>query len=148
MGPPGPRHRVASLTGASPVDLAGGSPLVRPRPARRRRSGPPIWTDRWSVLLFLIAVTLDGALALALWREFDSFPELVALHFSVYGDVDIIGPKSDIFRLPLIGAVVWGTNSAIAVMLPLRDRVLARTALGIACGVLVLFCLAAWRIVA
>jgi hypothetical protein len=77
----------------------------------------------------------------------DTFPELVALHFSVYGEVDIIGPKSDIFRLPLIGLVVWGTNGAIAVMLPARDRVLARTILALAVGVLVLFCLAAWRIV-
>jgi hypothetical protein len=99
------------------------------------------------VSLFLLAAVIDGGLGLALWRYMDTFPELVALHFSVYGDVDIIGPKADIYRLPLIGVVVWGANGAIAVMLPARDRILARTVLAFAVGVLMLFCLAAWRIV-
>ena len=59
--------------------------------------------------LFLLAAAIDGGLGLALWRYMDTFPELVALHFSVYGDVDIIGPKADIYRLPLIGgvAIAW-----------------------------------------
>jgi len=121
--------------------------LNRPRLARRSYGRPPIWADPWAVSLFLLAAVIDGGLGLALWRHMDSFPELVALRFSVYGDVDIIGPKADIYRLPLIGVVIWGTNGVVAVMLPARDRILARTVLAFAVGVLMLFCLAAWRIV-
>lgn len=123
------------------------APAPRARPGRRRPVRRPVWTDGWCVALFLGAIALDGGLALALWRGFDSFPELVPMHFSVYGDVDIIGPKSDLYRLPLIGVVVWAVNGILALSLPERDRPLARTALGFSLGVVTLFCLAAWRIV-
>ena len=147
MGDAGTWHRGRTLTTEQPVEVAVEADFPRPRSGRRQTGRRPIWADPWAVTLFLAAVALDGALGFALWRYIDTFPELVALHFSVYGEVDIIGPKTDIFRLPLIGVVVWGTNGAVAVMLPSRDRILARTVLAFAVGVMVLFCLAAWRIV-
>ena len=147
MGSAGTRVRGFSLTADEAGYDAEEAVPARPRFGRRVSVRPRIWADPWAVSLFLLAVATNGALGFALWRYIDTFPELVALHFSVYGEVDIIGPKTDIFRLPLIGVVVWGTNGAIAILLPARDRVLARTVLALAVGVMVLFCLAAWRIV-
>lgn len=148
MGSPGAWHEGFALTAKQPAfERAVEADLPPPRRGRRLPSRPPIWADPWAVSLFMLAVAIDGALGFALWRYIDTFPELIALHFSVYGEVDIIGPKSDIFRLPLIGVVIWAANGAVAVMLPARDRILARTVLAFAVGVLVLFCLAAWRIV-
>ena len=106
----------------------------------------PFWTDRWALGLALLAAVLDAGLALVLWRRFDTLPELVAVHFNAFGEVDLIGGKSEIFKLPLIGAVVWAANAAIAIVAGPYDRVLARLILGVAVLVQALFCAAAWRI--
>ncbi|MSQ43806.1 MAG: DUF1648 domain-containing protein [Chloroflexi bacterium] len=112
-----------------------------------RAGSGPIWRDRWSVLLLLGAIALNAGLYAALWQRFDTFPELIAMHFNVYGEVDSIAAKSEIYRIPIFGLIIWAGNAAIATAIVRRDHVLARTALGMALAVLVLFSLAAWRIV-
>ena len=106
----------------------------------------PLWRDPLAVSLIVTAVLLDGALALLLWRQFESFPELIALHFNAYGEVDLIGVKNEIFKLPLIGAVIWATNVVLALAAWQVDRVLARLLLGVSILVQVIFAVAAWRI--
>jgi hypothetical protein len=106
----------------------------------------PLWRDPLAVALIVTAVLLDGALALLLWRQFESFPELIALHFNAYGEVDLIGGKNEIFKLPLIGAVIWATNVVLALAAWQLDRVLARLLLGVSILVQVIFAVAAWRI--
>ena len=106
----------------------------------------PLWRDPLAVSLIVTAVLLDGALALLLWRQFESFPELIALHFNAYGEVDLIGGKNEIFKLPLIGAVIWATNVVLALAAWQLDRVLARLLLGVSILVQVIFAVAAWRI--
>jgi hypothetical protein len=106
----------------------------------------PIWLDRWALALALLGAALDAALAIILWRRYDLLPDLVAIHFNAFGEVDLIGSKQDIFRLPLIGALIWACNGIVATVASPHDRVLARTALGAALLVEVLLSLAAWRI--
>ena len=106
----------------------------------------PLWRDPLAVSLIGAALLLDAALALLLWRQFESFPELIALHFNAYGEVDLIGGKNEIFKLPLIGAVVWATNLVLALAAWQYDRVLARLLLGVSILVQVIFAVAAWRI--
>ena len=89
---------------------------------------------------------LDAAFALYLWQNFETFPELIALHFNAFGEADLIGSRNDIYKLPLIGAVVWASNLILAIVASPHDRVLARTALGVAVFVQALFCIGAWRI--
>lgn len=81
-----------------------------------------------------------------LWQRFDTFPELIALHFNAYGEADLIGSKNEIFKLPIIGAAVFAFNALIAVVSSPHDRVLARAALGVALFVEVLICAGTWRI--
>ena len=79
-------------------------------------------------------------------QRFESFPELIALHFNPFGEADVIGTRADIFKLPLIGAVIWGANTLLAVVASPLDRVLARAALGTSIFVVTLICIGAWRI--
>ena len=131
--------------GVHPGGLVPRSPIL----AARRRGLPnrqPVWTDRWAVGLAALAVALNAGLALVLWRRFDTLPELVALHYNAFGEVDLIGGKNEIFKLPLIGTIVWAANAALAVVASPVDRVLARVALGVGVLVQVLFAGAVWRI--
>ena len=113
---------------------------------RRTAARRPIWTDRWALVLAVTGLLLDAALALILWRRYELLPDLVAIHFNAYGEVDLIGGKPDIFKLPLIGALVWASNGLVATVTSPYDRVLSRTAIGAAAVVQLLMCLAAWRI--
>jgi uncharacterized BrkB/YihY/UPF0761 family membrane protein len=106
----------------------------------------PIWTDRWSIALALLGLGLNAAFALFLWQSFETFPELIALHFNAFGEADLIGSKTEIYKLPLIGAIIWGSNAVLAVVSSPHDRVLARAALGVSLFVQTLICLGAWRI--
>lgn len=109
-------------------------------------SGRPLWGDPLALSLAVLALLLDGLLALVLWRQFEAFPELIALHFNAYGEVDLIGGKNEIFKLPAIGAVIWLANTALALAAWRIDRVMARLLLGVALAVQVIFAVAAWRI--
>jgi hypothetical protein len=133
----------------------GAAPLRRalrrldfriPVPAYLRRPHEPLWSDRLAAGLGLLAVALNAVLWIALWRGYDALPELVALHFNAFGEVDLIGGKNEILRLPMIGVVVWALNGAAAVAAAPSDRFLARVLLGVAAVVQVLFGAAIWRI--
>lgn len=109
----------------------------------RRR---PLWGDRWAVGLLALGIVLDVLLAFVLWRQFDTFPELIGLHFNAYGEVDIVGGKNEIFKLPVIGALIWGANAVLALAAGTVDRLLGRLILGVSVLVQVIFAVAAWRI--
>ena len=93
-----------------------------------------------------MGLLLNGGFALVLRQRFDTFPELIALHFNPFGEADLIGSKNDIFKLPLIGGLIWAANALLAVVASPLDRVLARAALGTSVFVAALLCVGAWRI--
>ncbi len=105
-----------------------------------------LWLDPLAVTLALMALAIDGALAFVLWRQFELYPDLIALHFNAYGEVDLIGGKNEIFKLPIIGAVIWTANMVLALAAWRLDPVLARLLLGVTVLVQVIFAVAAWRI--
>jgi hypothetical protein len=115
-------------------------------PFVRRTSRRPIWRDRWALGIAFAGLALNVAFALVLWRRFETFPELIALHYNAFGEADLIGAKNEIYKLPLIGAVIWGSNAALAVVASPYDRVLARAALGVAVFVEALVVIGAWRV--
>jgi hypothetical protein len=143
---PAPRsERTRRASGIEPA-VTPGLTDSQALPFVRRTSRRPIWRDRWSIVLALGGVLLNVAFALVLWRRFETFPELIALHYNAFGEADLIGSKNEIYKLPLIGAVVWGSNAALAVVASPYDRVLARTALGVAIFVELLVAVGAWRV--
>ncbi|MAG37074.1 MAG: hypothetical protein CL878_12630 [Dehalococcoidia bacterium] len=108
----------------------------------------PLWKDPWARWLALLGLTINVALALGLLARLPQLPDLLPVHFNAFGEVDLIGAKRDILRLPVIGALVWAANVALAVQVARLDRLLARLLIGAAVLVPVLFALAAFRLIA
>jgi hypothetical protein len=77
-----------------------------------------VWHDRT-----LWGLALAGALANALlfgylcWR-YASLPSFLPLHFDSLGQVDRIGERSELFRLPVIGLLALAVDATVAVILP------------------------------
>ncbi len=117
--------------------------MVRPTVVRERR---PIWTDRWAVALALLGLAVNAGFAFVLWSRFETFPELIALHYNAFGEADLIGSKSEIYKIPLISTIIWASNTALAIVTSPYDRVLARAVLGVAVLVVGMFAIGAWRI--
>jgi hypothetical protein len=84
----------------------------------------PLWSDRLAWLLISLGVMASAALfAYAAWR-YPDLPPLLALHFDLSGEADRIGGRAEVFRLPLIGLIILGTNIGLGAMLHRRERFL------------------------
>ena len=68
------------------------------------------------------SLALAGLLAMVCFR-FPALPPLVPLHFGATGSPDRLGPRGDIFLLPLIGLSTLLLNGALGSFLYTRDRV-------------------------
>jgi hypothetical protein len=58
--------------------------------------------------------------------RYESLPEAIALHFDASGQPNLISPRADLFRLPLLGLACLLVNAALGVWLHPRERLLAR----------------------
>jgi hypothetical protein len=75
---------------------------------------------RWPVLAGILA---NGALFAYLCWRYSSAPLFLPLHFDAAGRGDRIGPRSELFRLPLIGLLALVVDSALGAALHPRFRV-------------------------
>lgn len=83
----------------------------------------PIWQDRLGLaLLGLAALALASLLGL-LTHRFPALPLLVPLHFGASGSPSRLGPRADIFLIPLIGFLTLLINGTLGGLLYRRDRV-------------------------
>ncbi len=69
------------------------------------------------------------------------------MHFTVLGEVDIIGFRAEVLKLPAMAFVVFASNLAFAVVLHAKERVAAYLCLVAAFFVQVVFWVATTRIV-
>ncbi|MGD2177194.1 MAG: PH domain-containing protein [Anaerolineae bacterium] len=82
-----------------------------------------IWRDRLGLaLLGAGALTLAGLLGTVCFR-FPALPRLMALHFGASGSPDRLGPRGEVFLIPLIGLLALLTNGTLGGVLYRRDRV-------------------------
>lgn len=82
----------------------------------------PIWGD-WLGLALLGVGTLALASLLAVVSyRFPSLPSLIPLHFGPSGAPDRLGPRSQLFRVPLIGLLTLILNGALGAVLYRRSR--------------------------
>ena len=120
----------------------------------RRKSGTDegslaslqMWSDPWALGLLVTAFMINLALFAYLSHRFPSLSSYLSLHFAPTGQVDRIGEKLEIFKLPGMALVVLGGNSLASLVLHLRERYLALLALAVALLVQVLFWVAAVEI--
>jgi hypothetical protein len=82
-----------------------------------------IWQDR--VGLTLLAVGFLAILALTgfLCFQFPALSRLVPLHFDAVGNADRLGPRGQIFSIPLIGLLALLLNGTLGAIAYRRERV-------------------------
>jgi hypothetical protein len=130
------------------------------RPRRRRaviRFGPlgalrgalglSLWRDR--VALGLLAASVLGVLALAgyVYAWMPSLPPFLPLHYNGVGGVDLIGPRTDLYKMPAIGAVVFLADVIVAAIFHRDERFAAYTLLAASVLVQVMLIVATLNII-
>jgi uncharacterized membrane protein len=57
---------------------------------------------------------------IAAWQP--ALPPFLPLHYNGVGSVDLIGPKSDLYKMPAIGAAVLLADIGLAILIYSRER--------------------------
>jgi len=134
-----PRHQIYVVTpgltyGISPADSEGFLQSLH----KRLQMGPTqvveqsskrpgflnwaIWQDRMGLALlatgFLTVLALTGLLSF----QFPALSRLVPLHFDAAGSPDRLGPRGQIFIIPLIGLLTLLLNGALGLLVYRRER--------------------------
>ncbi|HBY97296.1 MAG TPA: hypothetical protein DEP84_25715 [Chloroflexi bacterium] len=78
---------------------------------------PPLSRDRLSLLFLVLVLALNVGLFGFLWLRFNQMPVLVPMHFDTLGQADRIAPRNEIFKLPIIGLIIAGTNLILGLLL-------------------------------
>ena len=135
-----PRYQIYVVTpgltyGISPADPKGFLESIH----RRLQMGPtqiveqssrrpdflswPIWRDWLGLALLAVGFLALLALIGLLCFRFPGLPRLVPLHFDVVGDPDRLGPRGQIFVIPLIGLLALLLNGTLGGLAYRRERV-------------------------
>ncbi|MBU0703203.1 MAG: PH domain-containing protein [Chloroflexi bacterium] len=85
----------------------------------------PIWQDRLGLGLLVIGFLVLLALVGLLCFQFSALPLLVPLHFDATGAPDRLGPRGQIFTIPLIGFLVLLINLSLGWLAYRRERMLS-----------------------
>lgn len=70
---------------------------------RSRWASLPIWTDRWAQALIVAGFLINLWLFAYVCDAFPELPRILPLHFDRLGEVDRVGARTELFRLPFIG---------------------------------------------
>ena len=108
----------------------------------------PLLRDPWALWPALLGLAINLTLLLVLLARLPELPDLIPVHFNVFGEPDLIDDKRSILRLPVVSTLVWAGNLAVAFLADRLDRILARLLLAAGVVVAVLFVLTAFRLIA
>ncbi|HVC32407.1 MAG TPA: hypothetical protein VNL16_02745 [Chloroflexota bacterium] len=97
----------------------------RPIAAARAVVGSSLWRDPIAVGLIVASIVGLSALAIYVHAWLPSLPRLLPLHYNGQGSVDLIGPRSDLYKMPGIGAVVFISDLVVSGVLHRRERLAA-----------------------
>lgn len=103
--------------------------------------------DRALVLTFALALAANLGFYAYVWSAQTGLPELMPLHYNGAGVVDLIGPRSELMKLPMIGTLVLLLNAAVAVALHRAERPAAYLMLWTAVAVQLAFAAGAWVLI-
>jgi len=81
--------------------------------------------DRLVWINLILALALNVLLWYLLFKNTPSEKDLVALHYSIYFGIDLIGPWYKIFNLPIIGFVFLLINSFLGFLLYHLEKILS-----------------------
>jgi len=106
-----------------------------------------LWRDQTAWGLLGAALAINLGLFAYLSARFAHLDLQLALHFNSLGQVDRIGPRTELFALPIIGLIVLGVNLVLGLILYRRERAGSYLLWGAAAAVQTLFWLAAFSLV-
>jgi hypothetical protein len=106
-----------------------------------------IWNDRIAQGILVAGLLLCALLFAVLCFRYPSLPNLLSMHYDASGSIDRIAPRSEVFTLPVISAMIWAVNGLLGVLFYRRQRLLSYLAWSGAAIVQVLFLSALWNIV-
>ena len=92
-----------------------------------------------------IAAILGLAAYVTAWLP--GLPQFLPLHYNGVGSVDLLGPRTDLYKMPGIGAAVMITDLVVAIAVHRRERWAALTLLGASVLVQVILIVATINIV-
>jgi hypothetical protein len=107
----------------------------------------PFWSDRLAYGLIIAALVVAAAFTAYTWARYPALPARLPFHFDAAGQVDRVGPKGEILRLPIIGLLLLLVNLLLGLALHKRERLAAYLAWGGAIAVQILLWLAALAII-
>jgi hypothetical protein len=126
----------------------GCGTITRP-PFEEAATADRVTIHQDSLALTLVGLSALGFVALiayvAIWQS--SLPPFLPLHYNGVGSVDLIGPKSDLFKMPAIGVAVTFTDVILATLLHRRERWAALALLAISVLVQIILIVATLNIV-
>ena len=74
-------------------------------------------------------------------------PPFLPLHYNGVGSVDLLGPRTDLYKMPGIGAAVFVADLVVAIAAYRRERLVALTLLGASALVQVILIVATINII-
>lgn len=102
-----------------------------------------IGADRLVHVLLVLGLLLNLALFAYVGWRYRALPESLPLHFDSLGQPDRLGMRSEIFKLPAIGLLLFVLNSLVGLAIQRWEKPGAYLLLGVTAVVQVLFGLAA-----
>jgi hypothetical protein len=105
-----------------------------------------IWRDETAWVLLGAAMVINLGLFGYLATRYPNLDAQLPLHFTSLGQADRIGPKLELFDLPIIGLIILGTNLILGLILYKRERAGSYLLWGSAATAQALFWLAAFSI--
>jgi hypothetical protein len=78
--------------------------------------------DSYAAALIAASLLSLGGLVAYVVVSLPTVPPLLPLHYDGSGSVDLIGPRTDLYRMPAIGAVVFLADLLLGGLLYRQDR--------------------------
>lgn len=118
-----PADREAFLESLQTRVQMGPTQAMEPSSTRPPILEWPIWRDGLGLALLGVGGLAFAGLVGFLCFRFQGLPFLIPLHFGASGSPDRLGPRGEIFLVPLIGLLTWLTNGVLGSLLYRRERV-------------------------
>jgi len=105
-----------------------------------------IGPDRLVHVLLALGLSLNLALFACMGWRYRALPASLPLHFDILGQPNRFGMRSDLFKLPAIGLLLFVINSLLSLAIQRWEKLGAYLLLGVTTVIQVLFWLAALNI--
>jgi len=105
-----------------------------------------IGPDRLVHVLLAVGLSLNLALFACMGWRYRALPASLPLHFDILGQPNRFGMRSDLFKLPAIGLLLFVINSLLSLAIQRWEKLGAYLLLGVTTVIQVLFWLAALNI--